>query len=177
MLSLAETGKFKTGTFLLQLAFSVIVFFPAFGEEWGWRGYMMPKLMELMPKPLAVLIGGIIWGLWHAPLTVSGHNFGTEYKFYPWLGILFMCILCIMMNAFLTLLTEHTKSVYPASFCHAVNNNLSGGVLMSIFASEQAISSMNDISNINAFQILLPIISITGIVSVLLLMRKQKNGQ
>ena len=169
--------QIKTGTFLLQLAFSVIVFFPAFGEEWGWRGYMMPKLMELMPKPLAVLIGGIIWGLWHAPLTVSGHNFGTEYKFYPWLGILFMCILCIMMNAFLTLLTEHTKSVYPASFCHAVNNNLSGGVLMSIFASEQAISSMNDISNINAFQILLPIISITGIVSVLLLMRKQKNGQ
>lgn len=167
--------QMRIGTFLLQLAFTIIVFFPGFGEEWGWRGYMMPKLLELMPKPVAVIVGGVIWGLWHAPLTVSGHNFGLDYKFYPWLGILLMCTFCILMNAFLTLLTEHTKSVYPAAFCHAVNNNLGAGVLLSIFASQTALESMTDIlSNIDAFWIMIPVSTVTAVVSMVLLMKKQK---
>lgn len=166
--------QLKIGTLLMQIAFSVIVFFPAFGEEWGWRGYMMPKLLELMPKPVAVIVGGIIWGLWHAPLTVSGHNFGLDYKFYPWLGILLMSVFCILMNAFLTLLTERTKSVYPAAFCHAINNNLSAGVLLSILASQTALESVTDVSNLSAFWIMLPVSTVTAVVSMVLFMQKQK---
>lgn len=90
----------------------------------------MPKLLEVMPKPVAVIVGGVIWGLWHAPLTISGHNFRLDYKFYTWLGILLMCVFCILMNAFLTLLTERTKSVYPAAFCHAINNNINAVILL-----------------------------------------------
>lgn len=170
------TGEWqlKTGTFLLQLALSIILFFPAFGEEWGWRGYMMPKLMELMPKPVAILVGGIIWGLWHAPLTVSGHNFGTEYKFYPWLGILLMCLYCVLMNAFLTLLTERTKSIYPASFCHMVNNNLGAGIMISIFAAPTVLEKQQDVSAPSLFLLILCITAITGVVSFILLMRKKK---
>lgn len=170
------TGEWqvKTGTFLLQLAISIILFFPAFGEEWGWRGYMMPKLMELMPKPVAILVGGIIWGLWHAPLTVSGHNFGTEYKFYPWLGILLMCLYCVLLNAFLTLLTERTRSIYPASFCHMVNNNLSVGILLSIFAAPAALGKITNISNFMLFLIMLPTTAIIGMISMVLLIRKKK---
>ena len=166
--------QLRVGTFLLQLAASIILFFPAFGEEWGWRGYMMPKLMELMPKPLAVLVGGIIWGLWHAPLTISGHNFGTEYKFYPWLGILLMCLFCVLMNAFLTLLTERTKSIYPASFCHMINNNLSVGIMLTIFAAPAALEKMADVSSVTLFLIMLPTTAIIGIISMVLLMRKKK---
>lgn len=166
--------QLKTGTLLMQVAFSIIIFFPAFGEEWGWRGYMMPKLLELMPKPLAVIVGGVIWGLWHTPLTVSGHNFGLQYKFYPWLGILLMCVFCILMNAFLTMLTERTKSIYPAAFCHAINNNLGAGVLLSIFASQTALESLANVSNISTFWIMLPITGITAVVSMVLFMKKQK---
>lgn len=166
--------QLRVGTFLLQLAASIILFFPAFGEEWGWRGYMMPKLMELMPKPLAILVGGVIWGLWHAPLTVSGHNFGTEYKHYPWLGILLMCLFCILMNAFLTLLTERTKSIYPASFCHMINNNLSVGIMLTIFAAPAALEQMADASKVTLFLIMLPTSAIIGIISMVLLMRKKK---
>ena len=36
----------------------------AFGEELGWRGYLLPKLMPL-GKPKAYLLIGIIWGMWH----------------------------------------------------------------------------------------------------------------
>lgn len=135
---------------------------------------MMPKLMELMPKPLAILVGGIIWGLWHAPLTVSGHNFGTEYKFYPWLGILLMCLYCVLMNAFLTLLTERTKSIYPASFCHMVNNNLGTGIMISIFAAPTVLEKQQDVSAPSLFLLILCITAITGVVSFILLMRKKK---
>lgn len=168
-----EDMQLKIGTFLLQLAFSIILFFPSFGEEWGWRGYMMPKLMQIMNKPAAIVVGGIIWGLWHAPLTVSGHNFGTEYKFYPWLGILLMCIYCILVNALLTLLTERTKSIYPASFCHMINNNLSFAVMLSIFGSQAAIDKLSDASNINAFWVMLPVCAATGVVSFVMLMKKE----
>ncbi|MBR6475034.1 MAG: CPBP family intramembrane metalloprotease, partial [Lachnospiraceae bacterium] len=47
----------------------IIVSFAAFGEEFGWRAYMMPKLKSLMGKYPALIVGGVIWGLWHAPLT------------------------------------------------------------------------------------------------------------
>lgn len=170
-----EDMQMKIGTFLLQLAFSIILFFPSFGEEWGWRGYMMPKLMQIMNKPAAIVVGGIIWGLWHAPLTVSGHNFGTEYKFYPWLGILLMCIYCILVNALLTLLTERTKSIYPASFCHMINNNLSFGVMLTIFGSQTALDKLKNVSNISAFRVMLPVCAMTGIVSFILFMKKESK--
>jgi len=172
-----EDMQMKIGLFLLQLATSIILFFPAFGEEWGWRGYMMPKLMQIMNKPAAIVVGGIIWGLWHAPLTVSGHNFGTDYQFYPWLGILIMCFYCILMNALLTLLTERTKSIYPASFCHMINNNLSFGVMLIIFGSQTALDKLEYISTLSTFLVMLPICTLTGIVSFMLLTKKDTKMQ
>lgn len=101
----------------------VIVSVAAFGEEGGWRGYMMPKLIKIMGRGKALIIGGIIWGLWHAPLTCIGHNFGTDYPGFPYVGILKMCIMCTLMGIILTFLTEKSGSVWPAAIMHAVNNS------------------------------------------------------
>lgn len=167
----------RMGAFLLQLSASIIVFSPAFGEEWGWRGYLMPKLTEVMGRPAAIIVGGIIWGLWHAPLTIAGHNFGTGYDFYPWGGILIMCIMCTFMNAFLTLLTERTKSIYPASFCHMINNNFSLEIFASIVCSEAFLAKAEELSG---FTIILwaylPVIAVTGIVSFVLLLRNKEKA-
>ncbi len=161
----------RAATILLQLGVSVIIFFPAFGEEWGWRGYLMPKLEKVMGRPASIIVGGIIWGLWHAPLTISGHNFGTDYKFYPYLGIALMCLMCVLMNAFLTFITEKTKSIYPASLCHMVNNNLSAFVIFGIIASDKALIQFSQISAIKIFWVCIPSIAITGIASFILLMK------
>jgi membrane protease YdiL (CAAX protease family) len=107
---------------LIEIVNGAIVSFAAFGEEGGWRGYMMPKLIELIGTKKAVVVGGIIWGVWHAPLTMVGHNFGTDYPGFPYLGILIMCIDCTFMGIILTFLTEKSGSVWPASIMHAVNN-------------------------------------------------------
>lgn len=168
-----EEPKALIGMLLLQLAFTIIVFFPAFGEEWGWRGYMMPKLMKLMSKPAAIVLGGIIWGAWHAPLTIAGHNFGIAYTGYPFAGIGLMCLMCIFMNAFLTLLTEKTGSIYPASFCHMVNNNLGSTILIMLAGSEALTNALEEASTISMFLLIyLPLLMVTGILSLILLKKE-----
>src|SRR5262249_49942810 len=43
----------------------------AFGEEVGWRGYMLTRLITVgVPRP--VFISGLIWAFWHVPMIVSG---------------------------------------------------------------------------------------------------------
>lgn len=43
----------------------------AAGEEIGWRGYMLTRLVDSGIKA-PILISGLVWGLWHAPLILSG---------------------------------------------------------------------------------------------------------
>ena len=92
------------------------------GEEIGWRGFMMPRLEKKMGIGPAILVGGIIWGVWHYPINYYGHNFGTGYWGEPWLGFLIFTIFTIAMNALLTLAVKKTNSVWSAAFMHAVNN-------------------------------------------------------
>nr|WP_275981983.1 CPBP family intramembrane glutamic endopeptidase [Frigidibacter sp. ROC022] len=48
--------------FLWVLAFSVA------GEETGWRGYLLPRLLERTGPLRASLVLGLVWALWHLPL-------------------------------------------------------------------------------------------------------------
>lgn len=104
------------------------------GEEFGWRGYMNQKLELLFGTTGTVIIGGIIWGLWHAELTVAGHNFGTDYPGYPYMGIIYMCISCTFLGIILMWLTKKTNSIYPTAIMHAMNN-YGGATTMQFFLS------------------------------------------
>ena len=59
------------------------------GEDAGWRGYLLPKLLEFMKPWKAVLLTGVIWGLWHAPVIACGFNYGTAH---PIAGIFAMVV-------------------------------------------------------------------------------------
>lgn len=100
----------------------MVASFAAFGEESGWRGYMMPKMIKLWGVRKAVIIGGILWGIWHWPLTYVGHNFGTGYFGYPYTGFVAMCVMCVFMGILLTYVTCKSGSIWPAVILHAVNN-------------------------------------------------------
>ena len=114
-----------------------LVSFAAFGEEGGWRGYMMPKLTELLGTKKSILAGGVLWGLWHAPLTCVGHNFGTDYPGFPYLGILLMCIYATFLGILLTFVTVRSGSVWPAAILHGVNN-ANPSILALFFNTERA---------------------------------------
>lgn len=149
--------------FVVMVSTSIISF-AALGEEGGWRGYMMPKLIKLIGMPKAILLGGIIWGIWHAPLTVIGHNFGTDYTGFPYVGIIIMCILCTLIGIMLTFITIKTGSIWPAAIMHAVNN---GGPCISKFYINSDIFTEKCGSSLMYWLfILLPMAVIDGIIIV-----------
>lgn len=129
----AERLTFEKGlaAVLYVLGIGPLVAFNTFGEEFGWRAYMNQKMEPLLGTAGTVIVGGILWGIWHAPLTVEGHNFGKDYPGYPYVGFLLMMLFCTAFGAFLMWLTRRTDSVYPAAIAHAVNNS-GGGMLGTI---------------------------------------------
>ncbi len=103
----------------------VINILNATGEEWGWRGYLVPKLSEKMNVVPTVLLSGVIWGVWHAPLTILiGHNYGFGYAGYPLTGILAMCGFCIAVGTLLSYLSLRTRSCLPAAIAHGSLNGM-----------------------------------------------------
>jgi len=103
----------------------VINSFFTFGEEFGWRGYMFPYLLQYGQKK-AYLISGVIWGLWHAPVIAMGHNYGLDYPGFPWLGILMMVWFCLLAGTFLGWVSLKSNSVWPAVVGHAGINGIAG---------------------------------------------------
>ena len=99
-------------------------FVTCFGEEWGWRGYLLPKVSKHFSTIHTLLITGIIWGLWHAPMTIIGHNYGLGYWGFPFTGIAMMCVFCIVLGIFLSYVTLKTKSCIPAILGHGAINGI-----------------------------------------------------
>ena len=100
----------------------IINFMTCFGEEWAWRGYMVPKMAgEIKTVPM-LFLSGVIWGLWHAPLTIIGHNYGMGYIGYPFTGILAMCLFCTVIGIFMSYITLKTQSCIPAVLAHGAIN-------------------------------------------------------
>ena len=133
-------GPDKTKIFIIPIALiisGIFGSFAAFGEEEGWRGYMMPKMINLWGFKKAVLIGGFVWGMWHWPLTYVGHNFGTDYIGYPFTGFLAMSFMCIVLGTILTYITVKSSSIWPATIMHAVSN-CGPSILACLIDSEKA---------------------------------------
>lgn len=56
----------------------------ALGEEGGWRGYLLPKLLDRMGELRASILLGVIWALWHLPVMAMFVDWreGTSLAFY-----------------------------------------------------------------------------------------------
>jgi membrane protease YdiL (CAAX protease family) len=94
-----------------------------FGEEFGWRGYLLPKLMPL-GKGAAYLLMGAIWGLWHLPLILMGFT----YPGHPLIGTLLFIALLTLFGAVLNEVTLRYRSSLLAGWLHGLFNSQKLGV-------------------------------------------------
>jgi membrane protease YdiL (CAAX protease family) len=94
-----------------------------FGEEFGWRGYLQPKLTPLGARR-AILITGVIWGVWHWPIILMGYNYGFDYFGAPFLGPLAMVWFTLILSALFGWLTLKAESVWPAVIAHGAINGI-----------------------------------------------------
>ena len=91
------------------------------GEELGWRGYLLPKL-EPHGQARAIVLSGVIWGVWHMPVILQGHN----YPEHPLLGVFLMIVFCVLFGAFLSWLYLRTRSPWAPALGHGTLNAVGG---------------------------------------------------
>lgn len=122
-----ETGLSAPALLAVQTAQMVVIgpivnIIPTMGEELGWRGYLLPKLRAFCSDRAALVLSGVVWGVWHWPVIVLGHNYGTDYPAYPWLGILAMILFCVALGIIEGYASIRLKSAVPAAMIHSAVN-------------------------------------------------------
>lgn len=93
----------------------------ALGEELGWRGYLLPKLLP-HGQWKAIGFSGVIWGIWHMPVILQGHN----YPQHPIAGVLLMIVFCVLFGAILSWLYLRTGSPWAPALGHGSLNAVAG---------------------------------------------------
>jgi membrane protease YdiL (CAAX protease family) len=96
----------------------------ALGEEVGWRGYMLPRLIDAgVPSPLVT--SGVIWGLWHVPLVLGGIYYADSPS-----RLLAAALLVVSTTAggvIYAWFWLDTRSIWPCVAMHAVWNAVISG--------------------------------------------------
>jgi len=106
-----------------------------FGEEFGWRAYLLPKLVPFGTRR-ALILSSIIWGIWHWPAVLMGHNYGLDYWGYPWSGLIATIWVMFSIGVFIGWLALKARSVWPAVFAHGALNGMAA--IGMLFLSRQA---------------------------------------
>ena len=109
----------------------------AFGEELGWRGFLHRELSHLGFWRSSAVIG-VVWGLWHAPLILRGHN----YPEHPGLGVPMMVVFCLLMAPLLTFVRVRGKSVLAATVMHGSINATAGLSVMLLSGGSDLVVGM-----------------------------------
>jgi uncharacterized protein len=123
----ATLGEFRWSeatwfVYLMLMGSALPVTLFTFGEEYGWRGYLLPRLLPL-GEIKATLLLGVIWGVWHVPLILAGLNYpGVN----PWLAVLVFTFVTVSISfAYTWFYVASSGSVLVAAVLHASFNNFS----------------------------------------------------
>jgi membrane protease YdiL (CAAX protease family) len=128
----------------------------AFGEEYGWRGYLLDTLSPLGFWKASLFIG-IIWGIWHAPLIFL---FGHNYPFHRVAGVAMMVIFCVLLSFVHTFVRLKSGSVIAAAILHGTINGLAGLPVMVLEGGNDLTNGMTGLAGFIALVILLVPIAI-----------------
>lgn len=95
----------------------------AFGEEWGFRAYLLPKLFHKIGTIPAVLVTSFVSGLWYAPLGTINYYYSEENSGAPVVYVFVtICLFGMVTGIIYAFLTLRTGSIFPAVFAHSALN-------------------------------------------------------
>ncbi|KAK3086883.1 hypothetical protein FSP39_024858 [Pinctada imbricata] len=104
----------------------------ATGEEIGWRCYLLPCLLWHFSPPVALLISGVAWGLFHVPVMILLTSLLKPQR--PITTIVVQSLSCIEAAfPFGWLAIKCGFSAWPCAVMHALWNRLNPDVLGSIY--------------------------------------------
>jgi membrane protease YdiL (CAAX protease family) len=94
----------------------IVILVISLGEEFGWRGYLLPKLQEKYSALVASLILGLVWGVWHFPASLIGTGVPQNMPFLVFMA--WVLVATILM----TWVYNNTGSVLLAIIMHSAAN-------------------------------------------------------
>jgi len=94
-------------------------------EELGWRGWLWH---HLRPKGFWVATAwiGLLWGIWHTPVIMMGHN----YPGMPVWGPVLFTLFCLFYAPVFSYIREHNGSIWGPCVLHGTGNAMAGMALM-----------------------------------------------
>ena len=106
------------------------------GEELGWRGYLLTRLIDAgAPRPL--LASALIWGTWHLPLIVAGvYDAAGTHRL--WRVVPLFLVTTGALGYVLAWGRLRTGSIWPGAVGHSVANFLGQGVSITSTPGEAA---------------------------------------
>ena len=140
MFSISSVSGFSTAQFLKAFLPALPIFFiTSIFEEFGWRGYLVPKLASIgINSYLASAVVAVIWATWHLPYL---RDFAWMYGMYSSEELLTSIIrFYLYMFAYSILYNEIrliTDSVWPAVVMHCFKNSI-GHPLFALFVTVAA---------------------------------------
>ena len=109
----------------------------AFGEELGWRGFLLKETASAGFWKSALFIG-FVWGIWHAPLILMGHN----YPGYEIAGVFMMTLWCILLSPAFSYITIKANNVIAAAIFHGSLNAVGGLAIMPLAGSRPLLTGV-----------------------------------
>ncbi len=113
----------------------------AFGEESAWRGFLH-RCLEGTGFWKKCLFIGFVWGLWHAPIILMGHN----YPEHPVAGVFMMIAFCMLFTPVMVFIREKSGSVIMAAIAHGTLNALAGISIMYLAGYKELVGSITGIA-------------------------------
>jgi len=106
---------------------SLIGSFFAFGEEFGWRGYLQNKMTQKYGVIKGLVLLGLLWGYWHLPLLLMGFTFPNM----PILGgFVLYPISTVFMAVYHGWIYLRSRSIWAPVLSHGAFN-IAGGIIFS----------------------------------------------
>lgn len=127
---LAAPPGISLAPFLILIAVQSVLLAPilalviAFGEEYGWRGYLQSELLKV-GRVRGVLLVGVIWGVWHWPLILMGFS----YPGYPLLGLVLTALFTTGFAVVLGTAVLRSGSILLAAYLHALNDQVTAFIV------------------------------------------------
>jgi membrane protease YdiL (CAAX protease family) len=88
-----------------------------FGEEFGWRGLLLTETKRLGFLKANAFIG-LVWGIWHLPIILMGHN----YPHHPYIGVIMMIVFTVSTAPIFAYVRIKTRSILGACMLHGMVN-------------------------------------------------------
>lgn len=111
------------------------------GEEYGWRGYLLPELTKIKGITKSTIIVGMVWALYHVP---------AVYLLAKTTGSGNPLLLCFIQACFIFLFSFPfsycfylSEKILPVVLFHSIWNMLNTTVLGDLYRNEQGIIEGN----------------------------------